>query len=181
MCTGIETALLIASLAVSIASITTSSVIASEQADAQEKLANEQANFERQQAVKAQQEAAEAAAEERVALAEEAARARGRAQNVGLGGASLRAFLVDISRRQGRSDAIIGRNLDLANERAQAQARGVELERAARMLDIDAGRPNAAVVGLGLAGTVAGGGLRIYNAYNAEQTGVLPVRSGATV
>jgi len=160
--------LLTASLIVAVASIATTAVTADRQADNQERLADAQFEFEDQQAKLRAAEAQEAAAEERSALAEEAARARGVAQTSGLGDRSLASFLRDISRREGRSNALIDRNLELAARQTQALQQGSALSRAGKLLDIDAGRPSAAVVGLQIGSTVLGGAAGIYGEHRRQ-------------
>lgn len=173
------TALLVASLAISVIGSGLQYAQAEHQANRQEELAKDQAQFERSQAQQAATEAAEQAAEERQALSEEAARARGVVlTSEGLGSGSLRSFLADISRREGRANAIIDRNLELISTRRQAQFRATSLQQAGRQLQIDANRPNAAVTALSVANQAISTGVQIRGAQqNRNELGT--VRTGS--
>jgi hypothetical protein len=129
-------------------------VIAERQADSQEKLAKSAFSFEKSQAEQKALQIAEQSALERQQLAEEAARARGVAKTAGLGAQSLRSFLLDVSRKEGRTNAVIDRNLELVAQRRQAEVQGSALSLAGKQLDIDANRPNYAVMGLQIGASV---------------------------
>lgn len=142
----------------SMASSAYSAKQAEEQADRQEDLAKRQARFERAVALRRQEELAEAAAEEQLVLAEEAARARGVAQAQVAPGGSFRSFLTHVERQQGRSSAIIDRNVELARRGTADQLRASQLSLSGKLLAIDAGRPDAVALALQLTSIGLGAG-----------------------
>lgn len=171
------TTLLAVSLVLSVATTATSAALAERQAVKQERLAKSQERFQKQQATAAAREAAAQQALRREQLIAESEQARGVAQTAGLGRQSLQRFLLDIRRREGRANAILDRNLELIAQRERAGLIAADLDRAAKQLDIDANRPNAAVVGLSLGADVTSG-LGSIQASRARQ-GNLTVLTGA--
>jgi hypothetical protein len=144
------------SAVLAIASTVTSAVISNKQADNQERLAKAQFTFEKKEADEQARQAAEAAAAERLAIAQEAAQAKGVAKTAGLAEGSLRNFILDIQRKEGRSNAILDRNLELVASRQRSNIEASSLSLSGKLLDVDSNRPNAAVLGLQLGSQVAG-------------------------
>src|SRR5437867_91001 len=81
---------------------------------------------------------------------------------------SLRTLVTDISRREGKSNAIIDRNLELIASRQQAQNQGSALSLSGKLLDVDANRPNWAVVGLELGTGALKAGAKGYKMNDAR-------------
>lgn len=179
MCTGVEIGLAIAAIAVSVASITTTQVMADQQAKARKKLAKQNADLKRDQISAQHAQAAELSAQKMFELARSAQLAKGKAASKNLADRSVAAIGRSIGFELGQDKATLQKNQANIALEVGARLQGIELDLASQNLQIGdtSGLKLGLEIGLGVSKGVVKGigvleGIGTFDAAELSKTAI---------